>query len=576
MKKKTGKILNEVFLEWKWLSRFMKKYAFEILIHILIGVIGTLMGLGTSIATKFLVDAVVNHNSDTIVLVVSVAVGLAVSQILITSITSRISSRVGTKINAELRSEFFGCMTSADWEEISSFHSGELINRLEGDISTVSSGIISFLPSAFTRGFQFLGAFGIVMYYDPTMAILALLGSPVVFLTSKFMMRKIREYNKESRRMNGKIISYGEETLQNLQTVKAFGLAGAYADNFKELISKYRDLKLKHDKISVLMTMCLSLIGLAVSYACYGWGVWRLWNGDISYGTMTMFIQLSGILTSSFSSVVALAPSAVSIATSAGRVKELFELPKETDDDAQTVMQMLGKLKESILKINGKNVTFSYKGSEQAVLSKADFCMQSGETVAFVGPSGEGKTTALRLILGLIRPSEGNVEFSCDENTVKASYSTRRLCSYVPQGNDVISGSVAENLLTVNPDASEKDIEEALKIADAWNFVSALPDGIHSDVGEHGSNFSEGQAQRMAIARAVLRNAPVLLMDEATSALDSETEKRVLHNLMKSNPERICIITTHRPSMLEYCSKIYRINDDGTIDIIKNSETERA
>lgn len=574
MKKKSGKILIEVIHEWKWLSHFMKKYIFEILLHILIGVSGTIMGLGTSVAAKFLIDAVVTHNRDTIVFAVSVAVGLAVSQVFINAITSRISSRVGTKINAEMRFEFFGNLTSADWEEISAYHSGDLINRLEGDISTVSSGIIGFLPSVFTRGFQFLGAFGIVMYYDPTMAVLALLGSPVIFMTSKFMMRKIRSYNKESRRMNGEIISYGEETLQNLQTVKAFGLAGAYADNFKELILRYRDLKLKHDKVSVLMTMCLSLIGLAVSYACYGWGIWRLWKGEITYGTMTMFIQLSGILTSSFSSIVALAPSAVSIATSAGRIKELYDIPKETDEDAQIVIKMLEESKESILKIEGKGITFNYKNSEQTVLKNADFCVKSGETIAFIGPSGEGKTTALRLILGLIRPSEGLVEFSCGAETVKASCSTRRLCSYVPQGNDVVSGSVAENLRAVNPDASDKDIEEALKTADAWDFISALPDGISSDIGEHGGNFSEGQAQRIAIARAVLRNAPVLLMDEATSALDSETEKRVLRNLMKSNPERICVITTHRPSMLEYCSKIYRINEDGTIDIIKNGETE--
>lgn len=574
MKKKTGRILFEVINEWKWLSGFMKKYVFEILLQILFGVSGTLMGLGTSIATKFLIDAVVSHNRDIFVVSVSVAIGLAVSQVFINAITSRISSKTGTKINSEMRTEFFESLTSADWEEISTYHSGDLINRLEGDISSISSGVISFLPSVFTRGIQFVGAFGIVLYYDPMMALLALIGSPVVFLTSKYMMRKIRSYNKESRRMNGEIISYGEETLQNLHTVKAFGLASAYADNFKKLILKYRVLKLNHDKFSVLMTMCLSLVGIAVSYSCYGWGVWRLWNGDISYGTMTMFIQLSGILTSSFSSIVSLAPAAVSIATSAGRIKELSELPKETDDDAQTVIQMLENSKNNGLKIKGKSVVFRYKNSEQTVLKNADFCVNSGETVAFIGPSGEGKTTVLRLILGLIRPSEGSVEYSCGEKTVKASCSTRRFCSYVPQGNDVVSGTVAENLLAVNSNASNEEVIEALKIADAWDFVSALPEGINSDVGEHGNNFSEGQAQRIAIARAVLRNAPVLLMDEATSALDSETEKRVLHNLIKSNPERICIITTHRPSMLEYCSKIYRINEDGTIDTIKNKETE--
>lgn len=576
MKKKTGKILVEVIQEWKWLSRFMKKYWFEILLHTLIGVFGTFMGLGTSVAAKYLVDAVVSHNGDTVGIAVSVTISLAVSQIVITAITSRISSRVGTKINAEMRSYFFDCLTSANWEEISAFHSGELINRLEGDVGVVSTGIISFLPSAFTRGVQFIGALGIVLYYDPTMAVLALIGSPLVFLTSKYMMKKIRSYNKESRETNGRIISYGEETLQNLQTVKSFGLAGDCAKRFKELIEKHRELKLNYDKFSVIMTMCLSFVGLAVSYSCYGWGVWRLWTGDITYGTMTMFIQLSGILTSSFSSIVGLAPTAVSIATSAGRIKELSELPKETDNDRQAVTDIIAALKKNALKICGSDISFRYKSSEQDVLRNADFCMQSGETVAFVGPSGEGKTTVLRLLLGLIAPSGGKVSYLCAEKEVFASCSTRRLCSYVPQSNDIVSGSVAENLRSVNPEASDEDIEKALKTADAWDFVCELPDGIYSNVGEHGNNFSQGQAQRIAIARALLRNSPVLLMDEATSALDPETEKRVLCNIMKTSPDRICVITTHRPSMLEYCSKIYRINEDGTINIIKNGETERA
>ena len=576
MEKKTSKILFEVINEWKWLSRYMKKYWLEILFHIFVGVFATLMGLGTSVATKFLIDAVVGHNRETITLAVSAAIGLAVGQILVNAVTSRISSRVGTKISAQMRSEFFANLTSTEWESISSYHSGELINRFEGDIGSVSSGIINFLPSAFTRVFQFAGAFCIVLYYDPAMAFIALMGSPVVFLTSKYMMKKIRSYNKESRRMNGEIISYAEETFQNLQTIKAFGIAGDCAAKFKELVRKHRELKLGHDKISVLMTMCLSLVGLAVSYSCYGWGVWRLWNGDITYGTMTMFVQLSGILTSSFSSIVAIAPSAVSISTSAGRIKELYELSRETDDDKQAVTEIAEATKNNALKISGKDITFRYRKSEHNVLEKACFDMQSGETVAFVGPSGEGKTTVLRLLLGLAAPSEGSVSFLCEDKKVKASCSTRRLCSYVPQGNDIISGTVSDNLRSVNPDATDDEIIEALKTADAWDFVSEQPEGINCAVGEHGGNFSEGQAQRIAIARAVLRKAPVLLMDEATSALDSETEKRVLHNIMKADPDRICVITTHRPSMLEYCTKIYRINEDGSIDIIKAEETEKV
>ncbi len=570
-KQKFSKLLTEVLSEWKWLSRYIRKYWWSVALHVIIGVIGTVMGLGTSVASKFLIDAVVNHNRESIFSSAALAVCLAVSQILITAAASRISSVISTKINTEIRADFFADITSAQWEDISKHHSGELINRLEGDIGIASSGVVGFLPGVVTRFVQFAGSLAIVLYYDATMAVLALIGAPLVFFSSRYMMKKIRTYNKKSREMNGKILSAGEDALQNLQTVKAFGLAGRYSENFKSLLLSYRSLKLEHDKFSVLTTMCLSFVGLIVSYSCYGWGVWRLWQGLISYGTMTMFIQLSSGLTSSFSSLVSLAPSAVSIATSAGRIKEISELPKESDEDADAALNMLKAAQGgSSLKIDAHNVNFSYKGSENAVLHNADFYAKSGETVGIIGPSGEGKTTMLRLILGLIKPQQGEITFSSENSVLNASCSTRRLCSYVPQSNDILSGTVADNLRAVCPDADDVQIINALKIADAWSFVSELPNGINTAVGERGMNFSEGQAQRIAIARAVLRKAPVLLMDEATSALDSETEARVLKNLMVSDPKRICIITTHRPSMLEYCTRIYRINDDGSVEVCGN------
>ncbi|MBE6771502.1 MAG: ABC transporter ATP-binding protein [Ruminococcaceae bacterium] len=575
-KVKYTKLFSEVFTEWKWLLRYVKKYLRSIALHIAIGILGIFMGLGTSVASKYLIDAVVSHNQETIVYSAVLAIGLAVSQIIINSVSSRIISKTGTKINTEIRSEFFADMVTSDWESISAYHSGDLINRLEGDISSVSNGIIAFLPNVFTRIAQFVGAFGIVLYYDATMAIIALLGSPVVFFTSRFMMKKIRKYNKRSRETNGKIISYGEETLQNIQMVKAFGLVEQYADNFKKLLLEYRSVKLEHDKFSILMSMCLSLVGLAVSYSCYGWGVWQLWNGVISYGTMTLFISLSSILTSSFSSIVSLAPSAVSIATCAGRIKEISELAKENDADAQKANELLEKAKNGQISVCAENVSFKYKKSPNYVLKNTDFYVRCGETVAITGPSGEGKTTILRLLLGLVAPTDGKIVFlSSDGTSLGASYSTRRLCSYVPQSNDITSGTIAENLRAVRPDAEDSLIIDALKTADAWDFVSNLPDGIYSEVGERGVNFSEGQAQRISIARAVLRSAPVLIMDEATSALDYETEARVLGNIMMSDPNKICIITTHRSSMLKYCNRIYRINEDGSVNIYGTSnETE--
>ena len=192
-----------------------------------------------------------------------------------------------------------------------------------------------------------------------------------------------------------------------------------------------------------------------------------------------------------------------------------------------------------------------------------------------MGPSGEGKTTILRLILGLVEPDRGEMKMSVENgNAIAISDSTRRFCSYVPQGSAVFSGTIADNLRIVNSDISDERIIEALKIADAWRFIEKLPQGINTVIGERGVNFSEGQIQRISIARALVCDARVLVMDEATSALDEDTETRVLKNLMLSDPKRTCIITTHRPSMLKYCNRIYRLGENGSLKLDKKNIKE--
>jgi ABC-type multidrug transport system fused ATPase/permease subunit len=284
---------------------------------------------------------------------------------------------------------------------------------------------------------------------------------------------------------------------------------------------------------------------------------------------MTLFLQISGSLTSSFTTLVALVPSAISIATAAGRIMEVTTLSSENDEDYEKATAMLSKAKEKGIKVSAENVTYAYKDGDKSVINNASFEVSPGETIALIGPSGEGKTTLLRLILGLMEPDSGKMEMSVGNEAISISDSTRRFCSYVPQGNTVFSGTIAENLRLVKDDATEEEIIEVLKIADAWSFVSELPLGIDTIIGERGVNFSEGQVQRLSIARAVLREAYVLVMDEATSALDAETECTVLKNLMASNPLRACIITTHRPSMLQYCDRIYKISENGTLVLIE-------
>ncbi len=552
--------------EWLWLLKLMSRYRLEIFLYTIIGIVGIAMGLGATVASKYLIDAVITHNNETIISAATAVIGLGVLQIVINAGSSFIASRVGTRVNNEIRWGIYDSMANANWEDINKYHSGDLINRLEGDVSSVSGNVISFLPGLFTKLMQFFGCLAIVLYYDATLAFLALMSAPVLFFSSRFMTKMMRKYNLESREMNGKILSFSEESVQNLQTIKAFGLTKEYSGKFKTLLMNYRNMRLAHDKFTILTTLCLSAIGLLVSYSCYGWGVYRLWQGAITYGTMTLFLQLSGSLTSSFSAIVSMVPGVISVATAAGRIKEITELPKECTENEAVAKEMLEKAKQNGASLVAKNLSYSYADSERRVLNGIDFSAFPGETIAFVGPSGEGKTTILRLILGLVNKIDGELKLGvCDFGELPVSPDTRRFCSYVPQENAVFSGTVAENLRIVNPNATDEEIESALKIADAWEFIEKLPKGIETVVGERGVNFSEGQVQRLSIARAVLCKAPVLVMDEATSALDKDTEERVLKNLMVSDKNQTRIITTHRPSMLKYCHRIYELQEDGTL-----------
>lgn len=559
-------LFKNMSAEWKWLLKVMSRYRFEIVIYTLMGVVGIAMGLGASVASKYLIDAVVGHNGSTVLSAAALVIGLAVLQMVITTGTSFISSRVGTRVSNEIRSEIYEAMATAYWEGIKKYHSGELVNRLEGDVSSVSGNVISFLPGLITKSLQFFGCLFIVLYYDATLAFFALMSAPVLFFSSRFMTKMMRKYNLETRQMNGMVLSFSEESIQNLQTIKAFGLTTEYARKFKVLLNNYRNMRLKHDKFSILTTLCLSVIGLVVSYSCYGWGVYRLWDGAITFGTMTLFLQLSGSLTSSFSSIVSMVPNAISVATAAGRIKEITELPKENIEDIEKAKALLPLARDNGVSVVAENVTYSYDDGDRNVLEKIRFFADPGETVAFVGPSGEGKTTILRLLLGLVEKSQGSLTMGLSNGeSLDVSPSTRLFCSYVPQENAIFTGTIAENLRIVNPNATDEELRAALETADALDFVEALPLGLESRVGERGINFSEGQVQRLSIARAVLCNAPVLVMDEATSALDKATEEKVLRGLMAGDKKRTCIITTHRPSMLEYCDRVYEIRENGTL-----------
>lgn len=558
--------LREMYKEVRWMYRYAKQYWTSICFYMFAGVFGVLMGLGSSVATKYLIDAVVGRKKEVLLNIVLALLGLSVANIVSQAIIGRVSEKIRVDVRNEIQMDIYNKVIYTDWESLHDFRSGDLLNRLSTDAETVSASIIGWFPGLLIRLVQFLGTLGILLYYDAVMAGIALLSAPVMLLLSRVLLKRMRAHNKEMRELSSDLMSFQNDSFRNIQTVKAFGMMEYFGKSLLELLTNYKEKILEYNKFSIYTSSVLSSAGMVVSYLCMGWSAYRLWTGYITVGTMMMFLQMGYSLSGSFSSLVHMIPAAIHAATCAGRLMEIAELKKEKIVD-KDIAERLKKKKDCGICVQLKNVSIVYKEGN-LVLEHGNFEAKQGEITALVGPSGEGKTSLIRLLLGLIYPSEGEaILIEEGGEQLRISSGTRELFGYVPQGNTVFSGTIAQNMRMVKSDATEEEIIKALQAGCAWEFVRELPDGIDSVIGEGGTGFSEGQAQRLAISRALLRDAPILLLDEATSSLDMEIEREVLDNIMHYGRKKTCIVTTHRPSLLEISDNVYEIKDSHLVKI---------
>lgn len=540
--------------EFLWLLTRMRQYKGKILTVGLLGMVGTLMALASNVSSKYLIDAVTGHGTVLLKQAASIMVLMMLGSLVLQGISSRVSASVHMHVKNEMQHLTYGRILRAGWEALEPYRSGDLLNRLTADVNTVSDGIISFFPSLVISVIRFFGALGIMLYYDPVMALIALLGVPVTLGLSRLMLGKLRQHNLEMKELTGEVMSFQEDSFRNLTSIKAFSVTGHFETEMRRLQGTYTSAFLSYNAFQISISAFLSLVSMAVTAACFGWCIYQLWNGRITYGSLTLFLQLASTLRGSFSSLISLAQQVISITTSAGRILAVEELPEET----QAIPQ--GLTEEAGLDIQIEQASFHYHNGD-SVLDAFDFSARHGDMIAVIGPSGEGKTTLLRLLLGLVEPCSGHaVLVGSSGNRYQISAGTRSVFAYVPQGNSVFAGTIAENLRLVNPDATEEELVQALKIACSWEFVSRFPMGIHHHLGAGGRGISEGQAQRLAIARALLRKAPILLLDEATSGLDVVTERQLLENLRQCGLLHTCILVTHRPESARFCSRTYEIH----------------
>lgn len=566
--------LKELFEQLAWMAIYVRRYWWLIAIYTFLMTSGSLLSLGATVVSRDLVDAVTAGNAQIIFSVVFTYVGVGVGQIFINVIRTRISLKIQLKIQNEIREDIFKQIMQTDWEALSEYRTGDLLYRINGDAGMVANSILTFIPTVISVFISFFSAFWIMIQNDYMMAVIALMGAPISLITSRYTMAKMREYTKRNQDFSSNKMAFDQETFQNLQMIKAFGLVPRFIDNFHEVTQESMKISLDQNKFQSLTTIITSLVGQVIGYACYGYALFRLWQGEISYGTMTMFVGMAGSLRGSFSSIVNLAPTLIRACINAQRIIEIITLPRERIQDDKKAKDILSVASSSGVEILMDNVSFWYQEG-QPVYENACFYAKPGEIIGLLGPSGQGKTTTLNLLLGLFHIREGKLKIgNPGHEMIDISSATRCLFGYIPQGNTLFSGTIAQNIAMVKPDATEEEIIEVLKTACAWEFVEQLEEGIHTSVRELGRRFSEGQKQRLSIARALLADAPVLLLDEATSALDMATEKKVLKNILKRDPLRTLIVAAHRPSVFLMCHRVYRVQD-GMIKEANHDEVQK-
>ena len=553
--------LKQLIAELLWMYAYVRKYWLQIGVYVLLGASGSVLALGTSMVSRDLVDAVTGVNSLEIIGVAATYVGVGVAQIFINAVKSRLSLKVRLKVTNEIRADIYEQVLRTNWESLAKYRSGDLLYRVNGDAGMVANMILTFLPNVVTTLISFGGAFVVVMQNDPWMALIALMGAPISFLTSRYSAKRMRDFQRDNQNVASDRTVFDQETFQNLQFIKAFGMLDRVTEKFHRIQQETVDIALKQNKFQQTMTIATSLVGQAVGYACYGFAAFRLWQGQISYGTMTMFVSMAGSLRGSFSSILNLMPQVIRAGISAERIMEITGLPRDSMENQEEAEEIKRRGKEEGVYVHMDSVDFAYE-EEKWIYRDADFRAEPGEIVALIGPSGQGKTTTLNLILGLYHPQKGGITIGNPGGMeLPASSATRCMFSYIPQGNTMFSGTIADNMRMVKPDATDEEIRSALEAACAWEFVEKLDHGIDTEVRERGTRFSEGQKQRLSIARALLADAPVMILDEATSALDVATERRVLRRIIKKEPHRTVIVAAHRPSVFSMCSRVYKIGE---------------
>lgn len=536
---------------FKWLASYTKPYMTVLVIILVLNTIESLAVIYTAIISKKLIDAVLIGIFDATYIVIYV--GIIIGSIGLEVITSLMTVTLYEKYSFGIRKYVYERIIDAKWIEVSKFHTGDLMTRLTSDTRNVTNGITQTLPDIIGLMIQLAVSFGVLFYYEPIVALFALIigptGTVIAFLfgrVQKKLQTKVQESEATYR-------SFLQESLSNILVIKAFTYEKRSTAKLVQLREDRFKWVRKNAKVKIAsasLTQLTFQIGYIVAFTI---GAMRVADGAITFGTMTLFLTLVNRVQSPVMSLGRSVPKIVSLLTSAGRIIEVQDIPMDTKSDITINQKKIG--------IRMERLNFGYN-KKTLIFDEANVAIEPGDFEAILGESGIGKTTLMRLILAFVDDYEDSIQFYDDQGkSMKGTAAARAFMAYVPQGNTLFSGTVRENILVGNPEATDDEIEEALEVAVAKAFVRLLPDGLNTMIGEKGFGLSEGQAQRIAIARAIVKKAPLLVFDEATSALDMTTEIKLLKGLQSISPRPTCLLITHRETVLAYCNRELRIAD---------------
>lgn len=463
-----------------------------------------------------------------------------------TTVLRHLRERLRADLERDWKQRLLHGLLHGDYAQVKNYHSAELLNRLNNDVTKVNDGILSILPNGAAMVTRLIAAVVVMGALDGRFTLLMALLGAVVILATGLMRRKLKELNKQVSEHDGKVSGFLQEIMEKLLMVQAMDVSQEVESRADVLLEERYQIQRKRKNVSLMSNTCVSIMYYGAGFLALVWCAYRMLMGQMSFGSLTAVVQLVSQLQAPFVNLSGVMPQYLAAVASGERLRELEDIQGEPEPMDADAAQLYSRMES----LGAEKVSFSY--DRDPVLQETSFDLPKGAFAVITGPSGIGKSTLLKLLLGVFSLNSGKLYLQCGEERIMLDRSTRRLFAYVPQGNLLLSGTVRENLTIVKPDATREELDEAIYVSAMDDFLSQLPNGLDTVLGESGAGLSEGQAQRLSIARAILGGAPVLLLDECTSALDEATEETVLRRLW-ALPGRTVIAVTHRPAAMAMC-----------------------